>query len=333
MKNYYLLLALLSILFWNIPSQAIVIKAGNEKNNTNYEIHIELVLHSISTSGKCDYKWYNYNLNYSYEIQLVGKNAPSSMWYMASYVISDDGTHYIGFPSKGGASKGTSGSYVSRYASDCATATPESLGNDSVRLVINGPNVPVEYQDFIVSIKELDPSALPVELMYFRHNWIENTLMFEWATASEINNSHFTLEYAPDGNDFIALDRIEGHGNSTEIHTYKYAVSRLESTGYYRLRQTDFDGTEDFSAVIYVNAESEKVKLVNPNPAGTKMHLIVPPALHSCEIQIFNIHGTLVSTTNAQSFMENAPMLERGMYIIRISNQSGYCKELKLLQQ
>ncbi len=48
---------------------------------------------------------------------------------------------------------------------------------------------------------------LPVELVYFRGENFEFENLLTWATASEINNSHFVVEHSIDGFSFSSIAR------------------------------------------------------------------------------------------------------------------------------
>ncbi|TDH24611.1 DUF3494 domain-containing protein [Segetibacter sp. 3557_3] len=47
--------------------------------------------------------------------------------------------------------------------------------------------------------------SLPVSWLYFRSKLVQKTVLLEWATANEINNSFFTIEKSGDGRKFEVL--------------------------------------------------------------------------------------------------------------------------------
>lgn len=58
-------------------------------------------------------------------------------------------------------------------------------------------------------------AGLPVELIQFTAIVLEHhQAQLNWATATEINNSHFKIERSYDGYTFGPLGRIEGNGNT-----------------------------------------------------------------------------------------------------------------------
>lgn len=106
-------------------------------------------------------------------------------------------------------------------------------------------------------------SALPIELISFtgKNNGSYNLL--EWTTASEVNNNFFTLERSTNGNDWTEIAKIDGTGNSSihvnyQFKDYSYLFG---SYNYYRLSQTDFDGTKETFDVIYILNEFKQSKI------------------------------------------------------------------------
>ncbi len=69
-----------------------------------------------------------------------------------------------------------------------------------------------------------------------------------WETASEINNDYFTLERAGEDLNFDEVARQNGTGTTKEPQAYS-AIDPYPYAGmsYYRLKQTDFDGTSTYS--------------------------------------------------------------------------------------
>jgi hypothetical protein len=116
-----------------------------------------------------------------------------------------------------------------------------------------------------------EPFVLPIELLYFSAKVNVDHVKLEWATASELNNEYFTLERSKNGADFHGFEEIKGAGNSNK--TLVYASKDVLPEGpamYYRLKQTDFDGTVSYSKVVAVKGTNKEViELVGdvyPNP-------------------------------------------------------------------
>lgn len=96
-------------------------------------------------------------------------------------------------------------------------------------------------------------NPLPVELLWFDARPEGRMVRLDWATATERNNEHFTIERSADGDLFTELMRVPGAGNSTSMLSYtELDPHPLPGLSFYRLRQTDLDGTSAVSAMVPV---------------------------------------------------------------------------------
>lgn len=110
-------------------------------------------------------------------------------------------------------------------------------------------------------------SAMPIELSSYRVDAVDKKVAAHWTTASEINNEYFSLERSEDGMQFTEVVRISGAGNSSEIRNYNTTDEHpLFGTSYYRLSQTDFDGTSTHSQTVSINIDRTPELSVYPNP-------------------------------------------------------------------
>lgn len=96
-------------------------------------------------------------------------------------------------------------------------------------------------------------NPLPIELLSFTAQAQGTLVDLEWSTASEKNNDYFTVERSADAVAFEPVLRVAGAGNSQQLLQYRDA-DRDPMTGlsYYRLRQTDYDGTSQVSDAVPV---------------------------------------------------------------------------------
>ena len=97
------------------------------------------------------------------------------------------------------------------------------------------------------------PNPLPVTLTEFTAQ-AEGpaAVRLRWATATERNNAGFTVERSLDGRGFVGIGTVAGAGSSATPQAYALLDGRLPAGArllYYRLRQTDLDGTSTYSPV------------------------------------------------------------------------------------
>lgn len=101
-----------------------------------------------------------------------------------------------------------------------------------------------------------DPVVLPVELISFKGEAIDNNrIRVDWATASENNNDFFTLEQMDTTDEFCDLSIINGAGTDQNENYYYFVDEHplFNSIIYYRLKQTDYDGSSTYFDPISVD--------------------------------------------------------------------------------
>ncbi len=134
--------------------------------------------------------------------------------------------------------------------------------------------------------------GLPIELLSFRVNFQENKVKLSWVTANEINNEYFTLQHSMDGVNFQELEDINGAGNSTSIQSYfTYHKNPNRGINYYRLKQTDFDGTSSFSNIETIKISTGKINAY-PNPVINEVTISFADfEKGKIDFAIYNIYG------------------------------------------
>jgi subtilisin-like proprotein convertase family protein len=143
------------------------------------------------------------------------------------------------------------------------------------RLVSNGFALRsglTSFSEFGVGDGSSGGGPLPIELINFDAKLNDRAeVELNWATAIEINNDYFTIERSDDGTIFEPILEVAGAGNSTVMRTYKDVdQDPLLGISYYRLKQTDFDGTSTYSQIRSVSLVRSKVEpsmVVYPNPS------------------------------------------------------------------
>ena len=102
----------------------------------------------------------------------------------------------------------------------------------------------------------ITPIVLPTSLISFQGTYINSKSELSWQTASEQNNSHFTLSHSTDGYQFNVIGTLAGSGNSTEIRDYRFMHNYPHpGMNYYKLKSTDYDGKEYSKGIVAIEAE------------------------------------------------------------------------------
>jgi hypothetical protein len=119
-----------------------------------------------------------------------------------------------------------------------------------------------------IKIALVDPSSLPIELLYFKGIPGERENHLTWSTASENNNDYFNIEKSSDDEIWEIIDKQKGAGNSSTQLYYSFSDNNVEKIiNYYRLKQTDYDGNFKYSDIISIdnrdNDSKEIYRVVN----------------------------------------------------------------------
>ena len=177
--------------------------------------------------------------------------------------------------------------------------------------------------------------ALPVELTDFHAHAQGNVNVVEWATAAEINNHTFALERSSSLSDFHPLTTIEGAGNSSVLINYAWTDDApLNGISYYRLIQTDYDGTQKtFGPVtVYRNETSNALTIITtyPNPFADDFILTYFSATRSVTtVEIMDATGKMVwnekviPQTGVNQYGFKNQSLPPGIYFVQLRQEKN----------
>jgi hypothetical protein len=171
----------------------------------------------------------------------------------------------------------------------------------------------------LASISAMNP--LPITLVRFTARPEGSMVRLDWTTASEFENALFTVERSRDGIHFEYLLDMPGALYS-EVPIDYTALDRMPYGGlsYYRLRQTDLDGTSTVSqvvAVLFGSAEERPLIVFGNADVLTAVHGF--PA--GSRYELMDMTGRIISTgtTVMDGRTEIAGAgLSRGAYLIRL---------------
>jgi hypothetical protein len=183
-------------------------------------------------------------------------------------------------------------------------------------------------------------TPLPISLLEFNATPLVDAVGLTWLTASELNNDFFTIERSTDGFTFESIHKESGAGNSNQMLNYSWVDhSPILGMNYYRLKQTDFDGTSTYSTIRSVNfnepntANNSWVN-VYPNPANDGQVYLSFGSIESSEVlvSICNMVGQVVqqqsgNNQSGQTMNISINELPVGVYTIYIQNRDQIIKQ------
>jgi hypothetical protein len=187
-------------------------------------------------------------------------------------------------------------------------------------------------------------AVVPVELVSFTASILplnnENVVELSWITATELNNSGFTVERKTQNTEWVNIGFVDGHGTTTEAQSYSFIDKDLSSGSYsYRLKQVDFDG----SFTYHVLAETVEIGSIKtfylsqnyPNPFNPSTIISFQvPVESNISLKVYDMLGnevaTLVNESKTAGEYEvefNAATIASGIYFYRL--QAGDFVETK----
>ena len=161
---------------------------------------------------------------------------------------------------------------------------------------------------------------LPITLANIDITCESGRVDLDWATASEINNDYFTIERSDDGVNFEPMATILGAGNSNSVLNYSWIdTSPLNTVGYYRLKQTDFNGEYSYSDVLATRCKSNNEISIYPNPSrGSFTFDYFSSKEEDLRVEIYSISGQLILEKIFNEMPEGDS--KRNMVIEELSN-------------
>ncbi len=187
-------------------------------------------------------------------------------------------------------------------------------------------------------------TPLPIRLVYFRGEVNQQQAHhLYWQTSFEQNNAFFTIERSTDAQSYTPVAQIDGKGNSEILNSYAWEDTAPQAGwNYYRLKQTDTDGTFTYSTTIVAleNKQSETfTPKVYPNPTTSegKITISIEGLENPREVSwgLLDGQGRVLSEyIQAQTFTWEIDLKKypKGIYFVRLLT-SHKVETLKVIKQ
>lgn len=326
-------------------------------------------VHYLTDNGKFYVQftnWQRYNATGSLTFQVeMHQNGKIMVYYNNMNATLNSATVGIENPAgNDGLQVVYNASYVTNNLALKFQAEPEWLTNTNnsgriyngnsiaVELTFRSEDYPLGYYSMDMIVSSNDPNTpsitvpvsmdlvIPVELSAFSLTTDNNNVNLNWSTASETNNSGFSIERKSQGvSDWKEVAFVSGKGTTTDRVNYNYTDKAVAVGNYiYRLKQIDFDGTFSYSNEIEteINPPSEFALYQNyPNPfnPGTTIKFSLP-VQSNVKLSLYNNIGQLV-TEIVNSSMEagyhevnfNGADLSSGVYFYSL--EAGEFRSVK----
>lgn len=206
----------------------------------------------------------------------------------------------------------------------------------------DGTGIVISYNGFVIDVANLstthfadnstrywtigsieDVTPLPIELGNSEILCENGQPVLHWSTISETNNAFFEIERSRDLQQFETVGVVQGTGNSTQMQEYSWTdVAPLPGVGYYRLSQTDVDGTRDFLAMASVDCQQDELVSVFPNPFENE---ITVTSQYGASIKVLDGSGRLVYEQKISAGKTHISLdsVTSGLYFIHFKLDNG----------
>jgi len=181
-------------------------------------------------------------------------------------------------------------------------------------------------------------TQIPVELISFHAAQIDGDVQLRWRTARESNNRGWFIQRRDPGGEWNEIGFVDGYGTTNEQQIYEFTDRQvaMDETYDYRLRQVDFDGSEDLSSVarVFTYATPMATRLLPnyPNPFNPSTTIAVELAQDGpMDVAVYDMLGRRVRTLAEGAHDagmhvfewngtdENGSPVQSGIYFTRLS--------------
>jgi len=173
---------------------------------------------------------------------------------------------------------------------------------------------------------------VPVKLIHFGATKEGNAVSLDWSTASEHNASHFTVYKSLDGIEKYALGNVAARGNSFKTNEYSFTDNEsIDGKCFYFLKQIDFDGRFEWYGPVKIEAQEANNISAFFRANG---NMQIGGDIESFKkVRLLTLEGKIVfeHEFNPNTNMISLPILQRGMYLLELSNDSNI-KVIKVLK-
>lgn len=173
-------------------------------------------------------------------------------------------------------------------------------------------------------------TTLPIVLVSFEAHAVENnSVSLTWTTSQEINNHHFSILKSVDGINFVEIGTVTGQGTTSNVTNYTYTDNevRTGTTYFYKLKQVDFNGTSEESAIRSVTLTNSLAPVVYPNPAENKVAVRMNSSEFSVKVKVemYDVLGKLYfeDSFSEKEFSLDLTEYAPGVYTMVIKSENS----------
>ncbi|MGH1336201.1 MAG: T9SS type A sorting domain-containing protein [Aureispira sp.] len=177
-------------------------------------------------------------------------------------------------------------------------------------------------------------ASLPLDLLRFDVNKIEQTADIVWEVANEQAGDKYCLQRSSDGQTFENLVCFEVTQNENFAEYHYIDENPLFGYNYYRIHQVDYAGVSDYSPTKVLEFDRANAVNVFPNPAKNTLHLELPDIQEIYTIRIIDALGRVLKNTtrDGQDSRQQLDVsdLTTGTYFLQVETTTGIIDNQKI---
>jgi hypothetical protein len=177
------------------------------------------------------------------------------------------------------------------------------------------------------------PSLLPINLLNYEIEKLNNYIQLKWTTSSEINNKLFEVERRINENNWYCIGQLDGNGTIFTSTNYNF-IDYYPQNGIleYRLKQIDYNGNfiyNNLGFIEWVNLSNQEWQ-IKPNPFNDNIEII--GGFFSPNVTIINQTGSVLLVSKGKRNID-VSLLKSGIYYVKVSSNNENYKTFIMIKK
>ena len=206
----------------------------------------------------------------------------------------------------------------------------QNMPGTTNNLTLNTSLVAADTSTYVPAMWNPDACVvLPVKLSSLQAVYQNSHVQLHWYAYTQSDARSFTIEYSQDGQSFTVVGDVvaDGTNNSTAPYAYMHSPA-FTGTVFYRIRETDLDGSMYYSNIVAIRTGNMLVATTNvfPNPFIDNLQITLQlEKAGMIQVALFNTSGQLLGKLQQQGLkgqnaiaMSNLSALLPGTYLLQI---------------
>ncbi|MHA4739551.1 fibronectin type III domain-containing protein [Dyadobacter sp. MSC1_007] len=171
------------------------------------------------------------------------------------------------------------------------------------------------------------PDPLPVRLVRFDAAQDRDAITLSWTTASESGSAGFEVEAASDAAHWNTIGFVASagsEGNSAGVLHYNFRDNNpIAGINYYRLKQIDLNGDNEYSRIENVHFSMKKLLFVYPNPVVDEVTISFPDWSQVVDMRVVDPSGKVIFTSVLKTNKLDMKTYPEGRYLLQLRLKNG----------